>query len=182
MRDILSLPAFTFLCVQRTEASAEDCGAVCTWNFWENSTQQEIEEAIRSIDVNATGKYGNPLHYAAGGGTSEIVTILLEGGAEKNARNRWGETPIFYAARRGAPEIIQILFKAGADVNTKSEFGQTPLHYAARWGTPQTVRILLDSGADGAVENNDGQTPFSLAADNENLKGTDAYRTLNYVR
>jgi ankyrin repeat protein len=45
------------------------------------------------------------LHYAARGGSIEIVEFLLNGGANINHRDRFGETALIYAAKKGNMEI-----------------------------------------------------------------------------
>jgi cytohesin len=131
MRNMLAIPAFAFLYLLGTEATAQDCGEVCTWDFWESSTQQEVEEAIRNVNVNARAANGaKPLYYAAGEGTSEAVTILLEAGADLNTRTEMYQTPLHYAARFGTPETVTILLDAGADAAMKDVDGKTPFDLA----------------------------------------------------
>ena len=58
-----------------------------------------------------------PLHIAASGNDLQKVVLLLEKGAEVNARNTDGVTPLMYAARNPwgkRAEIIQLLYDAGA--------------------------------------------------------------------
>ena len=52
-------------------------------------------------------KYGpseqSPLHQAAMNGSESLVKLLLERGADKESRNRVGNTPLSYAAILGPP-------------------------------------------------------------------------------
>ena len=59
-----------------------------------------------------------PLHYAALYGNTESVRILIDRGADVNARNKSGATPLIYAAYNF--EKTRLLVEKGADVNAKS--------------------------------------------------------------
>ncbi|MBE3047284.1 ankyrin repeat domain-containing protein [Candidatus Bathyarchaeota archaeon] len=103
--------------------------------------------AEEKTDVNARGGYYShtPLTAAASQGGNEIVQILLDNGAEVNARGYAGTTALHYARNE---ELVQILLCAGADVNSKDDISLTLLYQASSYGHPEIVRILLDNGAD----------------------------------
>ena len=144
-------------------------------------SEAEYLAAVRDAkNVNARGEDGEtPLHVAAAHGIPEIVTALIEAGADVNARATGGMTPLHVAALSEKPEIVTALSEAGADVNARMKAGETPLHLAAMRGTPEVVTALLEAGASGSVKNSKGETPFDLAEGNEKIKGTDAYWKLN---
>ena len=98
-----------------------------------NNNIQEINELIsRGADVNAIkGSYGwIPLFYAARYGKNEIVKLLLDRGADVNAKDSYGWTPLLYAAAHGKNEIVKLLLDRGADVNVKANDGKTALSIA----------------------------------------------------
>src|SRR5690348_16925317 len=95
----------------------------------------------------ANGIGETPLHYAATFGSVESVRILLDHGADPNARNRAGATPLVSAAYD--LEKTRLLVEKGADVNAHAANGITPLMVAASvHGNVATLRYLLDKGAD----------------------------------
>ena len=61
----------------------------------------------------------------------EVVTALLRGGADPNARNRAGLTPLMRAARGAwSPSLIERLVEFGADPKLKDSEGKTAIDYA----------------------------------------------------
>lgn len=71
-----------------------------------------------------------------------VVKLLLQAGAEVDARNLNGDTPLHYAASLGRMEVMPLLLKAGADVNALDRNGHTALDNCK----PQACEILLEHG------------------------------------
>ncbi len=92
------------------------------------------------------------LHHAAGFGTLETMTWLLDAGADVNAKNRRGSTPLHWAIHDEAK--VRLLLARGAAVNAKQVEGRTPLYLAASLGNGHGIlRLLLDHGADPNLAN-----------------------------
>jgi len=71
--------------------------------------------------------FGNTdLHLAAIWGFADLVSALVERGADVNALNEYGHTPIYYAARHGHREAVKALINAGADISgiVESNYGK----------------------------------------------------------
>jgi ankyrin repeat protein len=84
-----------------------------------------------------------PLHAAAAGQASvELLTLLLDAGAEVNARQRGGFTAIQATAQNGDLAATQLLLARGADVLAQTDDGQTALDFALE-GEHETVAALL---------------------------------------
>ncbi|CAI6080125.1 unnamed protein product [Clonostachys chloroleuca] len=98
-------------------------------------------------DINAKGHDGTALNVALDRGHDEIVHLLLQAGADADARNVYGETPLYVAAERGSHRIVQWLVEHTTDINATSSF-RKPLWIAVKEGHGEIVRYLLEHGAD----------------------------------
>ena len=84
-------------------------------------------------DVNAIADNSSrvqPLHSAVAGADFLIVQMLIDAGADVNARQNQGFTPLMGAAANGHMEILDILVRSGADLGLQSDEGKTALHFA----------------------------------------------------
>ena len=75
------------------------------------------------------------LHIAAFHGKGE-VSVLLDQGADINARDKSGRTPLHHVTRCISPylDAAEVLLNHGADVNARDNEGKTPLAYAREEG------------------------------------------------
>src|SRR5262249_25225760 len=112
--------------------------------------QAAVQSLLKlKVDVNeAQGDGNTALHWAAYRDDVEMARLLLQAGANANAKTRLGDvTPLLLAATNGSAAIVEMLVKAGAAVNTANANGTTPLMFAAASGKTDAIRILLDQGA-----------------------------------
>ncbi len=100
--------------------------------------------------IHATDEDGEtPLHSAAWLSRYSVATVLLERGADIEARNNWGRTPLLIVAREtGNAKMAALLIEAGAEVNVRDRGGESPLDLAAWRGFAELVDLLLDEGAE----------------------------------
>ncbi|HEU4403410.1 MAG TPA: ankyrin repeat domain-containing protein, partial [Candidatus Polarisedimenticolia bacterium] len=92
------------------------------------------------------------LHLASFFGHLEVVDLLLEHGADVNARSRSerfarSNTPLHAAAANGRTEVAGRLLAKGADVNAVDGSGFTPLDLAGAGRNDLLIILLLDHGA-----------------------------------
>jgi len=73
--------------------------------------------------------------------------LLLQRGANVNARNKYQWTPLHNATTGGKTETCILLLQASAVVDAKNYVDWTPLHYAAQNGFIETCSVLLQYGA-----------------------------------
>ena len=69
--------------------------------------------------------------------------MLLDRGAEDNAKDKNGSTPLHIAVSNGQKDIIELLIANGADVNARDKADHTPLSLATNRGHTEIVELLL---------------------------------------
>jgi ankyrin repeat protein len=113
---------------------------------------KEVAQALlnQGAEVNAVTENAmknQPLHAAAAGRRADIVALLLERGANVNAKQHGGWTALHAAAQNGDLEMIQTLLANGADTNLRADNNQTPLDLALTRGNQAAVEALEAGGA-----------------------------------
>ena len=163
---ILTCAVLLYTATAWAAMSGEDFLKLCA-----SGTRSEIERAIKAgANIAAVDDDGNTtLHYAAGfNEDQESVAVLIENGADVNARNDdIGLTPLIVAAgrRENDTDVLSMLIEAGADVNAAAHFGRTALHYSAEYNeNPEVSKFLLENGAVLERKDDGGTTPLMTAA------------------
>ena len=141
-----------------------------------------------------------PLMFAAGYNANEkVIELLLEKGADMEAKSSNGGTPLLFAVlnkekekvtelllKSGASvsagmlvcaagdnaneKVTELLLKIGVDVNETDSDGKTPLMCAARYsGNEKIVSILLQQGANPRAKDKDGRNALYYAKNNNKL-------------
>lgn len=116
--------------------------------------------------VNAVAPDGfTPLGLAAFFGKADVVTALLDHGADPNAasRNSMQVAPLHSAVAARHLPIATALLAHGADVNAVQADDYTPLHEAAQSGHIEMIELLLRNGANPQAKLRNGQTPLDSA-------------------
>jgi RNA polymerase sigma factor (sigma-70 family) len=124
------------------------------------------EELARTNRMPAIGSF-TALHRAAYYGDADLAALLLERGADVNARTKIGQTPLHVAVLLDWPAITALLLERGADSNTITDRGMTPLHWAVIRGRAGQVSLLVQAGARADLPDAEGRSPRDWAA----LKG-----------
>jgi ankyrin repeat protein len=146
-------------------------------------------ENVNAVDDQDWPGGETPLHLAAGWASTRMVELLLDHGANIEARaivedELSNATPLHAAILQKKASTVRLLLDRGADINGAAEMydkdgeieggGASPLHLAAATGQNTIVNLLLEKGAninaatmsvripaDGFVA--EGQTPLHAA-------------------
>jgi hypothetical protein len=111
--------------------------------------------------VDGVDESGNtPLIWAADGGHTECVALLLESGVDANVRGYLGATAVSRACRHGHIDVLTILLAlVGIDPDRANTKMQAPLHFAAFNRHRSAVQLMLASGASPWTIDRKGRTP-----------------------
>jgi ankyrin repeat protein/tRNA A-37 threonylcarbamoyl transferase component Bud32 len=111
-----------------------------------------------------------PLHYFARSfseyACKEAFKKLVNGGADVNAQNKFGETPLHSAVLGDNMRTAKLLLKARADPNrqtSKLRGSETPLHWATKMNKLELVKLLIKYGADVSIKSQAGYTSKDYA-------------------
>jgi ankyrin repeat protein len=127
---------------------------------------RESESEATSLHYAASG---DPLKMMQGGGVSAptreevmefsgihyeevnaaaIARLLLEYGADIEARDFAQQTPLFVAAKSGSLEVAKLLLSQGADIEARDGFQATPFMISVLGNNLELMKLLQENGAD----------------------------------
>lgn len=114
----------------------------------------------------------NLLHYAAVGGSVEIIEKLLFLELDIDSEDDYGFTPLMITLVFDRPDALLFLIKNGSDPRCilSNDFGPSLLHIAAVRGNNNNIEKLISLGLD--IDSRDflGRTPLMAAAFGEQLE------------
>ena len=107
-----------------------------------------LENGARSdINTPCWQQRHTPLIAAAAAGRAEVVTLLIENGAQIDLADQHQLTPLIHAAWHGRRSVMEVLLNHGASPNVKP--GElSALILAAEGGHEDVIQLLADRGAD----------------------------------
>lgn len=150
-------------------ASAGEDEQVLAAQLYQAAAAGDVREAASLIeegaDVNRPHRPWELTPLLVAVGVDEALTdLLIEAGADVNAREREGVTVLMKAVHGGSAAIVaRLLDEPELDVNARGPRGNTALTYAVLYGYPEMVEALIERGADVDVVRADGTTPKAIA-------------------
>jgi ankyrin repeat protein len=123
-----------------------------------------LHEHGADLEASNRDSGAHPLHVAADIGMPPVVNLLVDLGAELEARDSLGRTPLIQAAIAGNSAVVSVLLAAGANADAAESFhGTTALHLAAFRDRREIIDALLAYGAAVDVADKQGETPLFWA-------------------
>jgi ankyrin repeat protein len=112
-----------------------------------------------------------PIYGAASPDHIEMLTLLIDAGADVNRMHSKDASALAYACLNGFGPIVKTLLAAGANINQPGKLlgmqggadQMTPLMVAAMWGHAQVVKLLLAADADITAKDSKGHTALDWA-------------------
>jgi len=108
------------------------------------------------------------LIWASTNGNIDIVKLLIDAGADINAKDNDDITALLWACSGGYLEIVKLLLEAGADPNIQDNEGYTALMWVSTY--LEIAKLLILSGTNPNIQNKNGKTALIFASQNGRLE------------
>lgn len=112
-------------------------------------------------------------------GYTIIGRLLINAGADINARDRIGMTPLLLTCGKfssGNKELAELLINKGANINARDLVGFTPLILSVTGGVSGIAELLIAKGADLLAATKTGKNALSIAEMTGNTKVAELIR------
>ena len=127
-------------------SATDDKGDTCLTMAAHHGHTETVRYIVGLKDVDVKSAAMNDftaLHKAVDKGHVDVVQVLIDAGAEVDAKNKWRDSPLHLASKRGNMAIVKMLVEAGAEVSATDNKGATCLTMAVQHWHTETVRYLV---------------------------------------
>ena len=125
--------------------------------------QSLLQQGVEVNEKSSQEKWENPLSVAAKEQTPEVIELLVNHGAEVNARTSTWMSPLMIAAVNDKIDNCKVLLKFGAETNIRTISGQSMIELAILNQRTDVVKLLLDHGVDAHALNSQGCSLLNTA-------------------
>jgi len=109
-----------------------------------------------------------PLMSASKNGSIEIVQLLIEKGADVNAKNNLGITVLMQAIKH--EDIVKLLIHKGADIHALDKIGWNAFMLAVLHDQNETAKLMIQNGITLDITGKDEQTAMTAALYRDNFE------------
>jgi ankyrin repeat protein len=163
-RIVLVCTALYVACIAASAGQSQDGSQDRFYSAIRANDLRQIKALLdEGVSASAEGPDGiTPLMVAAETGSLDAMKMLIDRGADVNARNTYGSTALMWSVTD--LKKVRLLLDHGADVNVAARSGRTALIIAS-FANPsaEVVRMLLAKGANVAVMDQRKVTPLNAA-------------------
>jgi hypothetical protein len=131
----------------------------------QNGTQKVVLRELEKLSFQSLGR-NKVLRISAHRGHEAVVRLLVEKGADVEAKNKDGWTALYWAVRYGNAAMVRLLLENGAEVDTKDNYGRTALYRAVMEENEAVVQMLVGKGASINAKSDKGETVLYRARGN----------------
>ncbi|XP_063846089.1 transient receptor potential cation channel subfamily A member 1 homolog isoform X2 [Scylla paramamosain] len=124
---------------------------------------RELMKHYRYLVKDENENSDTPLHLACLQGHTDVVRVLLEAGADVDARNSSLWTPLDCASAKGHVFCVHELLDYDSPIDPIDKTKTTPLQLAAKEGHVAVTRLLLERGASLQACDTSGRNALELA-------------------
>lgn len=156
------LELFDYMCKLGNQEILDELLVYGAIRWRHHSSRTALSNFRRLLDAGARVSHVDrewgktPLHFQAVKADLEVVHLLLERGANVNARDKQLNTPLhdicaMHSRHGNTKEVMEVLLVNGADVSAKNDAGMTALEHLLEYVDTipgDLVKLLLDQGAD----------------------------------
>ncbi len=130
-----------------------------------------IEKNPQAVNTPEPRTGWTPLIIAAGEGHETIVNLLLEKGAELDAKDKKGLTAMLTAGRNGRLRMAAQLIRKGADTSIQDNTGKNIFAYAQQHGyLNEFTKLALLNSITGKIGHSDKSSTVSTPPSDEEPK------------
>ena len=122
-----------------------------------------LKIALAGLVVFPLFSQDSSIHMAVVENNRDQLRVLLDNGADINAKMQGGWTPLMISIKYGYLDLTRDLINAKADINVGDDKGNTALILAVSAKRIEGVRILLANRADVTLKNDDGMDALEIA-------------------
>ena len=170
------------------DIKARDSDGSTVLHFASRYSNNEVVEFIlelNEISVNTVDNCNRtPLMDAClDGGRLDNIQLLIQNGADIQARDSYDSTVLHFAARYSTREVVEFMLKLNEiSVNAIDNCNRTPLMDACFYGGRlDHIKILIQNGADIKASSGNGSTVLHFASRNSNQEVLEFLLELNKI-